>query len=161
MIKGGAQTHWIEEQKVPYLVMNDQWIGYDDAQSLTIKVSFFVCFLIFLFHSFFYSFTCYFLFFYLPCRGTVLKILNKQIDPNIFSLKSVLILSGSLIELLSYKNINKLTQFFQMAGEHAQTHIYTNTYLLLLLGHAGALGDGRFFFICFLSFCSTNFCFYF
>ncbi|GAB1603148.1 acidic mammalian chitinase-like isoform X1 [Argonauta hians] len=34
---GGAKTYWIEDQKVPYLVMNDQWIGYDDAQSLTIK----------------------------------------------------------------------------------------------------------------------------
>uniref|UniRef100_A0A0L8I6T7 GH18 domain-containing protein n=1 Tax=Octopus bimaculoides TaxID=37653 RepID=A0A0L8I6T7_OCTBM len=37
MIKSGAKTYWIEEQKVPYLVMDDQWIGYDDAQSLTIK----------------------------------------------------------------------------------------------------------------------------
>ncbi|CAI9729326.1 acidic mammalian chitinase isoform X1 [Octopus vulgaris] len=37
LIKSGAQTYWIDEQQVPYLVKDDQWIGYDDAKSLTIK----------------------------------------------------------------------------------------------------------------------------
>jgi len=29
---------WIEEQRVPFAVLGDQWIAFDDDNSLTIKV---------------------------------------------------------------------------------------------------------------------------
>ncbi|XP_072336027.1 acidic mammalian chitinase-like [Scyliorhinus torazame] len=34
----GAQKHWIDEQKVPYAVKGDIWLGYDDERSIDIKV---------------------------------------------------------------------------------------------------------------------------
>ena len=34
----GATTTWDDEQKVPYLTLGNQWIGYDDERSLKIKV---------------------------------------------------------------------------------------------------------------------------
>jgi hypothetical protein len=30
---------WNDEQKVPYAYHGDQWVGYDDLQSIEIKVS--------------------------------------------------------------------------------------------------------------------------
>jgi hypothetical protein len=30
---------WNDEQKVPYAYYGDQWVGYDDLQSIEIKVS--------------------------------------------------------------------------------------------------------------------------
>lgn len=32
--------HWVEEQKVPYAVRNNQWVGYDDLQSVEIKLKY-------------------------------------------------------------------------------------------------------------------------
>lgn len=38
MIKSGATKHWVDGAEVPYLVKGDQWIGYDDPESLRKKV---------------------------------------------------------------------------------------------------------------------------
>ena len=38
MQRKGAQIYYIKEQEVPYLVMGSQWVGYDDVDSLRIKV---------------------------------------------------------------------------------------------------------------------------
>ena len=38
MIADGAKIYRDREQKVPYLVKKDQWIGYDDVESFTKKV---------------------------------------------------------------------------------------------------------------------------
>ncbi|GAB1609167.1 chitotriosidase-1-like isoform X1, partial [Argonauta hians] len=38
IIAEGGKVHRIAEQKVPYVVKGNQWIGYDDPQSLTTKV---------------------------------------------------------------------------------------------------------------------------
>lgn len=38
MIADGAKVYRDTEQKVPYLVQGDQWIGYDDKESFTEKV---------------------------------------------------------------------------------------------------------------------------
>lgn len=38
-ISEGAQRHYIKEQKSPYITYADQWVGYDDMESLAIKVS--------------------------------------------------------------------------------------------------------------------------
>ena len=35
---GQATRHWHPEHKVPNIVSGDQWIGYDDPQSLQLKV---------------------------------------------------------------------------------------------------------------------------
>lgn len=39
MERNGGQVHRIAEQEVPYIVKGDQWIGYDDPQSLQNKVN--------------------------------------------------------------------------------------------------------------------------
>jgi hypothetical protein len=38
MLKNGGTRHWIPEMEVPYIVKGDQWISYDDKQSLQLKV---------------------------------------------------------------------------------------------------------------------------
>ena len=38
MLKTGGTRHWIPEMEVPYVVKNDQWVGYDDPESLKKKV---------------------------------------------------------------------------------------------------------------------------
>lgn len=38
MLKNGGIRHWIPEMEVPYAVRGDQWVGYDDEQSLRLKV---------------------------------------------------------------------------------------------------------------------------
>ncbi|CAI9739982.1 probable chitinase 10 [Octopus vulgaris] len=38
MIQSGGKVFWIEEQKVPYIVKDDQWFGYDNPKSLKLKV---------------------------------------------------------------------------------------------------------------------------
>lgn len=38
MLKSGGTHHWIPEMEVPYAVRGDQWVGYDDEQSLRLKV---------------------------------------------------------------------------------------------------------------------------
>nr|BAV14502.1 chitinase [Lymnaea stagnalis] len=40
LIKSGATVHQIDDQKVPYLVKGNVWIGYDDPQSLRNKVKY-------------------------------------------------------------------------------------------------------------------------
>ena len=39
MISQGATVKRIDDQQVPYLVKGDQWVGYDDPQSIKDKVS--------------------------------------------------------------------------------------------------------------------------
>ncbi|PWA31892.1 hypothetical protein CCH79_00006559 [Gambusia affinis] len=36
----GATTHWIEEQKVPYAVKGNEWVGFDNKQSYEIKADY-------------------------------------------------------------------------------------------------------------------------
>ncbi|XP_027877221.1 acidic mammalian chitinase-like isoform X5 [Xiphophorus couchianus] len=36
----GATTHWIEEQKVPYAVKGNEWVGFDNMQSYEIKAEY-------------------------------------------------------------------------------------------------------------------------
>ena len=38
MLKNGGQRHIDTEQRVPYATLGDQWVGYDDKQSLEEKV---------------------------------------------------------------------------------------------------------------------------
>ena len=38
MLKTGGTRNWIPEMEVPYVVKNDQWVGYDDPESLKKKV---------------------------------------------------------------------------------------------------------------------------
>lgn len=37
---GGWTRTWESQQKVPYAVKNDQWVGYEDLESLTIKLNY-------------------------------------------------------------------------------------------------------------------------
>lgn len=37
-IKDGAKTYWIDDSEVPYMVHNNEWIGYDNEISLAAKV---------------------------------------------------------------------------------------------------------------------------
>ncbi len=39
ILQKGATLYWFEEQQVPYAVYGDQWIGFDNEDSLHIKVS--------------------------------------------------------------------------------------------------------------------------
>ena len=39
MSRRGAVVHWMNDQKVPYLVKEDQWVSYDNPRSLHIKVN--------------------------------------------------------------------------------------------------------------------------
>jgi len=38
MLAKGGKSYYIKEQEAPYAVSGDQWVGYDDADSLRIKV---------------------------------------------------------------------------------------------------------------------------
>lgn len=38
MLKDGAHYIWDDEQKVPYAVQDDQWVGFDDERSMRIKM---------------------------------------------------------------------------------------------------------------------------
>jgi chitinase len=38
-LSAGWTRVWNDEQKVPYAYHGDQWVGYDDLQSIEIKVS--------------------------------------------------------------------------------------------------------------------------
>nr|BAV14504.1 chitinase [Lymnaea stagnalis] len=40
MIEQGAKVNRLAEEKVPYLVLNSQWVGYEDQESLKTKVQF-------------------------------------------------------------------------------------------------------------------------
>lgn len=39
MLKRGAKNYFDQVQKVPYAVIGDQWVGYDDVTSFVLKVS--------------------------------------------------------------------------------------------------------------------------
>lgn len=39
MSRSGGQLFRIPEQKVPYMVKGDQWVGFDDPESLELKVN--------------------------------------------------------------------------------------------------------------------------
>ena len=39
LLKDGWNKEWHDEQKIPYAFKDDQWVGYDDPQSIKIKVS--------------------------------------------------------------------------------------------------------------------------
>lgn len=39
MLKNGGTRHWTPEMEVPYVVKGDQWVSYDDQQSLKLKVT--------------------------------------------------------------------------------------------------------------------------
>lgn len=38
LIRGGVQEQYIPEQKVPYFVMGDEWVGFDNLRSVREKV---------------------------------------------------------------------------------------------------------------------------
>jgi chitinase len=38
LAEGGWQRAWSEEQRVPYAFKHNEWISYDDAESMKIKV---------------------------------------------------------------------------------------------------------------------------
>ena len=38
LLNNDAKRFFIEEQKVPYVVENDQWVGYEDIESVVAKV---------------------------------------------------------------------------------------------------------------------------
>ena len=39
MMQHGGVRFWNDEQKIPYVVKDYLWVGYDDVQSITVKVS--------------------------------------------------------------------------------------------------------------------------
>lgn len=39
MLRAGAVRHWNAQHHVPHIVAGNQWVGYDDKESLTIKVN--------------------------------------------------------------------------------------------------------------------------
>ena len=38
MLRNGAIYIWDDEMKVPYMVQNDQWVGFDDEKSIRVKM---------------------------------------------------------------------------------------------------------------------------
>ena len=38
VVRRGADVFWISEQQVPFAVLGDQWIAFDDDNSLANKV---------------------------------------------------------------------------------------------------------------------------
>ncbi|XP_059163004.1 chitotriosidase-1-like [Physella acuta] len=40
MIQRGAKVYRLESEKVPFLVLGDQWVGYEDQESLDVKVQY-------------------------------------------------------------------------------------------------------------------------
>ncbi|BFZ03281.1 hypothetical protein BsWGS_06320 [Bradybaena similaris] len=40
MIQKGARVVWLDDQKVPYAVLNNQWVGYENQESLKLKAQF-------------------------------------------------------------------------------------------------------------------------
>ncbi|XP_035825783.1 chitotriosidase-1-like [Aplysia californica] len=40
MINAGAKVEFLEDQRVPYLVQNDQWVGFEDETSIAEKIAF-------------------------------------------------------------------------------------------------------------------------
>lgn len=40
MNDGSATRVWNDEHRTPYAYKLDQWVGYDDEESLTVKVKF-------------------------------------------------------------------------------------------------------------------------
>lgn len=34
----GGSVHWIDDQKVPYAIKGNEWVGFDNRQSFEIKV---------------------------------------------------------------------------------------------------------------------------
>ena len=43
-LQNGATRVWDPEQRVPYIVKGDMWVGYDDPESIKEKVSRLKCF---------------------------------------------------------------------------------------------------------------------
>lgn len=39
MIRQGGKSYFIQDQESPYVVHGDQWVGYDDVDSLRTKVN--------------------------------------------------------------------------------------------------------------------------
>lgn len=39
LLKTGGTRHYLADQMVPYVVKGSQWIGYEDVDSIKIKVS--------------------------------------------------------------------------------------------------------------------------
>lgn len=39
LLADNAERYWDSEQEVPYLVKDNLWVGYDDPQSISLKVS--------------------------------------------------------------------------------------------------------------------------
>ena len=40
LMKEGWTKEWNDEQKIPYAFKDDQWVGFDDTQSIKLKVIF-------------------------------------------------------------------------------------------------------------------------
>ena len=38
MFGEGAQRHWLSDQQVPFMVKGDQWVGFENDESLRLKV---------------------------------------------------------------------------------------------------------------------------
>lgn len=42
MKKAGAKVTWSTEHQVPFMVLGDTWVGFDDPKSFALKVSFYL-----------------------------------------------------------------------------------------------------------------------